>query len=66
MIEHDLIYQILLILKNEKETLSEYCYEYLTAMLMNLSLRSSGKDKIEMHKELAFEVFLSLIECPND
>lgn len=50
MIENDLIYHILVILKREKNTLSEYCYEYITAMLMNLSLRSSGKDKLEIHK----------------
>jgi hypothetical protein len=66
MIEHNLIHIILIILKNEKDSLSEYCYEYITAMLMNLSLRSAGKDKIDNEKELAFEVLFSLIECVNE
>lgn len=33
---------------------------------MNLSLRSAGKDKLEKSKELAFGLFLSLLDCPND
>ena len=35
------------ILKNEKDTLGEYSYEYATALFMNLSLRSLGKKKCE-------------------
>lgn len=35
------------ILKNEVESLSDYSIEYATALLMNLSLRSAGKDKCE-------------------
>jgi len=50
----------------EKDTLSEYCYEYITALLMNLSLRSAGKDKLELCIDMAFNLFLSLLECPND
>jgi len=30
-------------LKNEKESLSEYSYEYVTALFMNLSMRQMGK-----------------------
>lgn len=33
---------------------------------MNLSLRNAGKDKLELCHELAFDLFLSLLECPND
>lgn len=66
MIEGNLIHEILEILKREKESLSDYCYEYITALLMNLSLRASGKDQIEFNKELAFEVLIDLIECQNE
>lgn len=34
----------------EKDTLSEYSYEYSTALLMNLSLRSDGKTYCENPK----------------
>lgn len=47
MIEHDLIRWIVQTLKNEKDTLGEYSYEYATALFMNLSLRSIGKKKCE-------------------
>jgi hypothetical protein len=66
MIENELIYWILVILKKEKNTLSDYCSEYITAMLMNLSLRSSGKDKLESQKQLVFDVMFSLLESDND
>lgn len=45
MIENDLIKWIIKTLKEEKDTLTEYSYEYATALFMNLSLRSSGKAK---------------------
>lgn len=35
------------VLRDEGETLSDYSIEYATALLMNLSLRSAGKDKCE-------------------
>ena len=47
MIENDLIKWIIEVLKNEKDTLSEYSYEYATALFMNLSLRTEGKKKCE-------------------
>ncbi len=47
MIKHNLIQWIIRILKNEKEQLSEYSYEYATALFMNLSLRTEGKKKCE-------------------
>ncbi len=33
--------------KKERETLSEYSYEYITALFMNLALRKQGKSKCE-------------------
>ena len=47
MIEQDMIKWIVMTLKKEKESLSEYSYEYATALFMNLSLRSLGKKKCE-------------------
>lgn len=63
MIQKNLISEIIEILHNvyynkilryifyqEKETLSEYSYEYSTALLMNLSLRTAGRTKCEENK----------------
>ena len=47
MIQNDLIKWIVQVLKNEKDTLTEYSYEYATALFMNLSLRTEGKKKCE-------------------
>ena len=47
MIEHDLIKWIINTLKHEKSSLSQFSYEYMTALLMNLSLREKGKQKCE-------------------
>lgn len=66
MLDNDIIYHTLKILKNEKLNLSEYTYEYITALIMNLSLSSRGKDALSLNKELAFEVLFDLIEYPND
>ena len=56
MIEQDMIKWIVATLKNEKDTLSEYSYEYATALFMNLSLRSLGKKKCE---ELEVNIFIT-------
>lgn len=66
MFDYDIIYHTLMILKNEKTYLSEYTLEYITALIMNLSLSSRGKDALANNKELAFEVLFKLIEFPND
>lgn len=47
MIELELINWIARVLKAEGERLSDYSIEYATALLMNLSLRTAGKDKCE-------------------
>jgi hypothetical protein len=43
MIDNDVIRWIVQSLKNEKDSLSEYSYEYATALFMNLSMRQKGK-----------------------
>ena len=47
MIEEGVIRWILQILSANKDYLSDYSLEYATALLMNLSLRKSGKDECE-------------------
>ena len=47
MIEQDMIKWIIDTIRNEKEILSEYSYEYATALFMNLSLRTAGRKKCE-------------------
>ena len=65
MIEMDLIKFIVFILQNEYEYLSEYTLEYSTALLMNLSLRSSGKDKCENPELDLLKVLNDLLENEN-
>ena len=47
MIECDVIKWIVDTLANGQDSLSDYTLEYATALLMNLSLRSKGKDVCE-------------------
>jgi hypothetical protein len=65
MIENEMIAWIVRILRNERETLSEYSYEYATALFMNLSLRTLGKSKCEEPKEGVLQVLNDLIEHEN-
>ena len=65
MINNNLISWIVQTLRDEKDTLSEYSYEYATALLMNLSLRSSGKLKCEDPKEGVLNVLNDLLEHEN-
>jgi len=65
MIQHDMIKWIVMTLKNEKDTLSEYSYEYATALFMNLSLRSLGKKKCEELELEVLKVLNELLEHEN-
>ena len=65
MINNNLVSWIVQTLRDEKDTLSEYSYEYATALLMNLSLRSSGKLKCEDPKEGVLNVLNDLLEHEN-
>lgn len=58
MIQNDLIKWTTNILKTESNTLSEYSFEYATALLMNLSLRTAGKIKCEEESVLQSSVDL--------
>lgn len=63
MIESNLIKWIVQTLKTEKYTLSEYSYEYATALFMNLSLRTAGKKQCEDPNVNFFGGIALLIGC---
>lgn len=65
MIQLDMIKWISEVLKNEGDQLSDYSIEYATALLMNLSLRSSGKDKCEDPTISLLSVLNDLVEHDN-
>lgn len=65
MIQLDLIKWICSVLKNESGNLTDYSIEYATALLMNLSLRESGKDKCELIQVELLQVLNSLILHEN-
>jgi hypothetical protein len=44
------------LLTSKKDILGEYCLEYLTALLLNLSLRTIGKNKFEEIKYTALNL----------
>ena len=56
---------IILIIVKEKNSLSEYSYEYATALFMNLSMRQKGKHKCEDPKEEVLSVLNDLLEHEN-
>ncbi|EGR29565.1 hypothetical protein IMG5_153370 [Ichthyophthirius multifiliis] len=62
MIENDVIEWIIKKLKYDKNLLSEYSYEYATALFMNLSLRTLGKDKCQQNSVEVLQVLYSLLE----
>ena len=65
MIQLDMIKWISNVLQNETDQLSDYSIEYATALLMNLSLRSSGKDKCEDPGINLLQVLNELVEHAN-
>ena len=46
MIKFDVLDWLMKILKNDADSIADYTLEYATALLMNLSLRTLGKDKL--------------------
>jgi LisH domain-containing protein ARMC9 len=47
LIDHEIISKLVNLIRLEYQTISDYSLECSMAMLMNLSLRSKGKDKME-------------------
>ena len=65
MIELGMIEWIVNVIWNEISTLSEYSLEYATALLMNLTLRSIGKDACEDPKLWVLHLLSDLIDHEN-
>eukprot|EP00825_Cyclidium_porcatum_P011752 TRINITY_DN16060_c0_g2_i2.p1 TRINITY_DN16060_c0_g2~~TRINITY_DN16060_c0_g2_i2.p1 ORF type:complete len:316 (+),score=52.84 TRINITY_DN16060_c0_g2_i2:84-1031(+) len=65
MIQHNIIKLIVKLLKEERFTLQDYSFEYAAALLMNLSLRSIGKNKCLEIKEELVDVIQNNLENEN-
>jgi LisH domain-containing protein ARMC9 len=65
MIQLDMIKWIAQVLNNEGGQLSDYSIEYATALLMNLSLRATGKDKCEDPNIELLKILNDLVEHEN-
>jgi hypothetical protein len=65
MIELNMIEWLGNLLKHEADSISYYSLEYGTALLMNLSLRTAGKDKIEICSVDILSVLNNLLEHEN-
>jgi len=65
MINNGCIEWISEVMKNESETLSDYTFEYITALLMNLALRTAGKKVCEKPELLILKSLLDHIEHEN-
>ena len=56
---------ILRIVKNEKEELSEFSRQYLTALMVNLSLSKSGKTHFEKSKSEVVAILLNFVDSED-
>lgn len=65
LIEQDLIRWTTSMLSLEKHSLSEYSFEYGTALLMNLSLRSFGRQRCEEIVVKLLSVLMELLKHVN-
>jgi len=65
MIDYNLIKWIINTLKHERNTLSQFSFEYMTALLMNLSLRSKGKEKCEEDVNLSTNLLMHFLDWSN-
>jgi len=65
MIELGMIEWIVNVIRSEMKTLSEYSLEYATALLMNLTLWTIGKNACEDPKLKVLHLLYELIEHEN-
>jgi ketosteroid isomerase-like protein len=65
MIEQEMLEWLSKLLKSDADAISYYTLEYATALLMNLSLRTAGKAKIESSSIDLIRVLHGLIEHEN-
>lgn len=65
LVNSDIIKWAVGILSSEKEALSDYSVEYISALLLNLSLRTMGKEKFEEIKYSALTLLGDLLNHKN-
>lgn len=65
LIQNNIIKWTIDILSKESNTLSDYSLEYFSALLLNLSLRTIGKNKFEENKYTALNLLFELMDSKN-
>lgn len=66
MIKLDILDWLMKILKNEINNIADYTLEYATALLMNLSLRTLGKDKLSKHANDVISMLSKFVAHENN
>ncbi|OMJ70019.1 hypothetical protein SteCoe_32107 [Stentor coeruleus] len=66
MIKLDILDWLMKILKNDINNIADYTLEYATALLMNLSLRTLGKDKLSKHANDVISMLSKFIGHENN
>ena len=64
MLQYDIVDWICSVMRNSPK-LKEYTLEYVTALLMNLVLRTEGKKKCENSKQEILKILQSLLDKEN-
>ena len=66
MIKLEVLDWLLKVLKHESDGIADYTLEYATALLMNLSLRSLGKDKLSKNPNEVISLLNKLVAHDNN
>lgn len=66
MLELDVINWLITSISFESTHLSDYSLEYSTALLMNLSLRTKGKDLCEQRGPQIINLLIKMIDHSNE
>ena len=64
IIDNGIIHWIIQTIKLEREELSEVSFQYLTALLMNMTLKKAGQEKCE--KEHILQLLVELLEIGSN
>ena len=65
LIENEMVEKIVSIIKTEYQTISDYSLECLMAMLMNLSLRTKGKEKMERIHQVLIPLLKGILKASS-
>jgi len=66
MLDLDVIRWLINSISKESQHLSDYSLEYSTALLMNLSLRTKGKDLCEQMGQQIINLLIKMIDHSNE